>query len=80
MTFYALYDAKQELYYTPVLMANDQTAIRWFTTVINGNDEVISSFPEDFSLYKIAEFDKKNGNIAPAKKMLINGTQVKKEA
>lgn len=79
MTFYSMFDAKQEMFYTPILMANDATAIRWFTSVINGKDEIFSNFPEDFSLYKIAEFDERHGNIIASKKELITGTQVKKE-
>lgn len=89
---YALLDHKASIFLNPISFTNDGDAIRWFTTVVNNAEEKtnINKYPEDFTLYRLADYDDKTGlymprpnepEITAAKpKQLITGVQVQNEA
>ena len=63
----------------PFFDMSEQSAIRGFNYQING-DGVISSFPEDYSLYKIGEFDSDTGSFNSIEpKIVCSGSSLKME-
>jgi hypothetical protein len=79
---YAILDHTVQVFLNPLVFQNDGDAIRWFTTVVNNDKEEnnIQKYPEQFTLYKIADFNDKTGlyesgeNFKP--EQLITGIQV----
>lgn len=57
MLLYSVYDKKAMCFFPPFCVDNKIQAIRALTGTVNrvGND--ISSYPDDFALYYIGEFD-----------------------
>lgn len=68
------------IYLTPVLFQNENVALRWFTGVVNNKDqnEVIYNNPQDFELWKLAEYDNTSGAIIPDIEKMATGLSVKK--
>lgn len=66
---YSVFDSKAAVYGTPFFMPNDNMAIRAFSDLVNGPENMISKHPEDFSLFVVGTFDdqlaKLEGRIAP---------------
>ena len=60
---YALLDSTLSEFLNPITFTNDGEAIRWFTTIINDTEEKtnINKYPEQYSLWKLAEYDSKLG-------------------
>lgn len=80
MIFYSIYDNLGEKYYTPVLMVNDNTALRFFRDLVNDKEQKeIYNNPQDYSLWKVAEFDERHGSVIPALKKITDATSLKKE-
>ena len=86
---YALLDHTAQVFLNPITFLNDGEAIRWFTTMVNDEkqDTNIGKYPEQFTLYRLADFDDKLGvhtldekakNNAPTQ--IITGIQVQDEA
>jgi hypothetical protein len=64
LNVYSIFDQAAEAFVTPFFMQNDGLAMRAFQDNVNANDENnISKHPEQFSLYKIGEYDDKVGVI-----------------
>lgn len=79
MKYYSVYDNLGEKFYTPVLFQNENVAKRWFAGVVNNEkEELISKNPQDFSLYKLAEFDERTGNITSEKEKICDAIALKK--
>jgi hypothetical protein len=88
---YALLDHTAQIFLNPLVFTNDGDAIRWFTTVVNNSDEKnnISKYPEQFTLFRLADYDEKTGCYLPRErepetvnlkpKQLITGVQVQEE-
>lgn len=57
---YSYRDAKAG-FGTPICDQNDVTAIRGFSYAINNREGIMGFSPNDFDLYKIAEFDTEKG-------------------
>ena len=53
---YALLDHTSQIFLNPINFINDGDAIRWFSTVVNNQDEKtnINKYPEQFTLYRPA--------------------------
>lgn len=66
---YSLYDVKAGVYNSPVLFRNDDEALRVMSdSLSSSNMSLVSSHPEDFSLFRIGHFDDETGEILlPAK-------------
>lgn len=62
---YALYDSTAQIFLNPVSLTNDGDAIRWFTTMVNNDDEQsnISKYPEQFSIYRLLDYNDKTGGF-----------------
>ncbi|WNK12916.1 MAG: nonstructural protein [Microvirus sp.] len=54
---YSVFDSKTKAFTRPFMMANNETALRMFDDVVNDNEHPISKHPEDYTLYRIAEYD-----------------------
>lgn len=62
---FAVYDSKAKCFYAPFTSQNAATAIRNFSQAVNaqGGDTQIAKHPEDFTLFKIGEFDDELGTL-----------------
>ena len=79
---FLLHDSKSETYASPTVHPAKGQAIRAFADAINANDGgVISSHPEDFTLFIIGEFDPRTGAITllETKESVCNGVDLKEE-
>ena len=80
---YALLDHTAQVFLNPISFINDGDAIRWFGTVVNNNDEKtnISAHPEQFTLFRLADYDDKLGTYENdhQPKQIITGIQVQEE-
>ena len=80
---YSLLDHTAQVFLNPLSFVNDADAIRWFGTVVNNKDEKtnISNHPEQFTLFRLADYDDKLGTYEAkeAPKQLITGIQVQEE-
>lgn len=52
-------------FYSPVVHQNEVSAIRWFSMIVNAEDSTLNSFPADFQLYCIGDFDSEIGRMIP---------------
>ena len=89
---YSLLDHQAQMFLKPLSFTNDGDAIRWFTTTVNAEakDQLPSMYPEQFTLYRLADYDDQIGCFkdrenekqatAGLPKELITGIQVKDEA
>lgn len=64
---YACLDHTAQVFLNPLNFQNDGDAIRWFTTVVNSEkeDNNISKYPEQFTLYRLADYDDQLGTFQP---------------
>ena len=67
LNVYSVKDAKAATFGNPFYANNDQVAIRSFQAVADDPNTTIHKNPEDFSLYKVAEWDDNSGEIIPQK-------------
>lgn len=77
---YSIYDIKAKHHQRfPFQAGNDQMAIRAFADEINRQDSSANKHPEDFKLFKIAEYDIVDGKITQKEiepTVLIDGLSV----
>lgn len=59
---YAVRDIKNH-FHPPVISDNNDTAKRDFLYSVTSNENIISKFPSDFELFKIANYDNVTGII-----------------
>lgn len=64
---YALFDSKALAFQKPIFVLNDQIAVRELKIAVNDKSNMIGMFPEDYTLFRIATFDEKSGNIEKLK-------------
>ena len=80
---YSLLDHTAQVFLNPLSFINDGDAIRWFGTVVNNKEEVtnISNHPEQFTLFRLADYDDKLGtyDTQSAPVQFITGIQVQEE-
>lgn len=77
---YSIYDAAAKAYMRPMFMQTDGLAMRVFKDAINSEEQSdISKHPEQFTLFKIGEFDDQKGVINSTDKpeLLASGHEVK---
>lgn len=73
---YTVRDNKAEAYLTPFFMRSDGEAKR---ALIASSEDIKSNFnkyPEDFSLWKLGEYEDTNGSLIPMKTNLCLGNIV----
>lgn len=54
---YAIYDSKVGHYKQPSMFRNAAEAIRGLEQIVNRDDNEISNYPADFTLFEIGEWD-----------------------
>lgn len=67
---YAMRDVKTG-FMTPSIDVSDESAVRNFTHAVCHSDGVLRSFAQDFSLYKIGEFDSDTAELLPLRPTLL---------
>lgn len=67
---YSIKDAKTG-FMTPVLEQNDAAALRNFSHAVNQSDSLMHDCPNDFSFFKVADFDTDAGIIAIPSPVLV---------
>ena len=67
---YSIKDAKTG-FMTPVVEQNDAAALRNFSHAVNQSDSLMHDCPNDFSLFKVADFDTDAGILAILSPMLV---------
>ena len=82
MKLFTIYDVKSESYSAPTLNPARGQAIRQFADAVNSDDGVLSTHPEDFTLFELGDFDMKTGVITllDAKEAVANGVDLKETA
>ena len=66
LNVYAIYDSAAKAYMQPWYTNNDAIALRLFTDNINNKDDnTLSNHPDQFTLFKLAEFDDNKGTFQP---------------
>ena len=78
---YYIYDSKSETYTAPTVNPARGQALRSFTDAVNAKDggqpSVISTHPEDFTLFEIGDFNPFTGEITLHTKVSVaNGLDV----
>lgn len=61
LRLYSIYDLKAEQFSPPQVYLNDMLALRAFEGIVNDDKMVISSYPEDFSIYYIGNLGDSDG-------------------
>ena len=73
---YSIKDAKTG-FMTPVLEQNDAAALRNFSHAVNQPDSLMHDCPNDFSLFKVSDFDSDSGIIAmPSPTLVADASEV----
>ena len=67
---YCIKDAKTG-FMTPVVEQNDAAALRNFSHAVNQPDSLMHDCPNDFSFYKLADFDTDAGIFAISSPILV---------
>ena len=60
---YAIYDKKALVYNVPFFLANNMVAVRTFMGIVQDETTMVSKNPEDFVLYRLADYDDEKGLI-----------------
>ncbi len=61
---YAVRDLKVG-FQSVTIQPNDASAVRGFESTVINSDSVLSTHAEDFSLFKLGEFDQDSGRLTP---------------
>lgn len=81
---FCVHDLKAKVFMQPWCAVNDAVAVRHFTSSVNADagdrSSAISINPEDFTLFRVGEFDDHTGLVSPleAPVSLGNGVQFKR--
>lgn len=60
---YSIFDSSAQAFNSPVYFPNDGMAIRAFSDTVNGDNSIIAEHPEDFTLFKLGEFNDKDATF-----------------
>ena len=72
---YAVKDELSEIYLAPVMMKNNNEALRAFKSQMNHTD-IWKDNPGDFGLYLVGEYNDATGEITPQFEKLASGRSV----
>ena len=61
LRLYSIYDSKAEQFSPPQVYHNDMLALRAFEGLVNDDNTLINSYPEDFSLHYIGNLGDSDG-------------------
>lgn len=62
---YSVFDSKVALYRSVMFFRNKGEAIRSFADAVANKDNLIGKYPEDFTLFEIAEWDDEDCKFYP---------------
>lgn len=62
---YVIRDMAAEVFMTPTIESNDETAMRNFAYAIHHSDGLYNFKPKDFAMYYIGDYDTGTGVINP---------------
>lgn len=80
-TLYAIKDIKSGSFGTPIAEVNEAVLIRQLTKEINENTRSsLYSWPEDFQLFKIGEYNTETGSIEACVEFIRNLGELKEHA
>lgn len=60
---FSIYDSKVALFSSPFFMRSAAEAVRAFTDTVNNPDTTIHRHPDDYTLFKLGEFDADAGTF-----------------
>lgn len=63
MFVYAIYDTAAGAYMRPFFMSTDGQAMRMFTDIAQDASSEIGKHPEDYSLFRIGQYDDNKGEL-----------------
>ena len=72
---YTVYDTKGTFYLDTFLKENNETAIREFGIILSQNNNLFSTYPKDFTLFKVGTFCTKTATIVSEKESVCNGLE-----
>ena len=79
---YAVYDRTAQYFGAPFQSQNDESAVRMIKNTFSDPQSANSQYvknPEDFSLYRICEFDDSVGSVVPIQDKIIDFTAFQSE-
>lgn len=77
-SIYSLYDKKALVYMNPLVFGNDGEAMRWFTSVVNREEDTnVALHPQDFILCRLGVLDDESGKFTNEYVELAQGNSVK---
>jgi hypothetical protein len=65
LTIYTVRDSKSDAYLQPFFLPNDAVAQRAITDCVNDPNHAFFNHPEDYTLFKLGEFNVQTGVITP---------------
>lgn len=65
MKVLAIFDSKAQMYLKPYPVSSLAEGMRSFSAIANDGESAISSFPNEFRLVHIADFDSNTGVLSP---------------
>lgn len=65
MSIYSVWDSKADAYITPFFAPNDAVAIRMFSSAVEDSGHDFHRHSEDYSLFKIGQFNQNTAEIMP---------------
>lgn len=73
---FAIYDSKAKLYKRPFFMDTLGECIRGFQDLANDEGSEIGKYPEDFTLFELADYDSETGKVIPHSTKISHGLAV----
>lgn len=61
MRLYSIYDSKAEQFSPPQVYHNDMLALRAFEGLVNDDQTLINTYPEDFNIYFVGNLGDSDG-------------------
>jgi len=77
---YSIYDAKAEVFTSPMSLMNNNVAVRIFQNCVNTPEHNYALNPEDYNLFKLGEFDDNTGliDVYNPPQILVSAISLKK--
>lgn len=68
---YSIYDTASGAYMRPFFLQSDGQAVRMFTDIATDAEHEIGKHPEDYSLFRLGQFDDNRGEVLPEQRECI---------
>jgi hypothetical protein len=65
LQIFAIYDKKAEAHLNPFFLSQKGQALRELQQAVQNEKTMIFQYPEDFSLWKLGDFDNRTGILIP---------------